>query len=179
MKKAYVKPVFLAEEFEMTTNVAGCDYHSQNKAQIYEPMQMCMGNNSGHSDQGHQIGGQQGVSGYVNENNLWSYATNGASSTDGRESNGDNFADSAYLFAGRNAECDFIWNQKDGPVGIWTTQEVSSIQDVTSDIWIADTSKRTDSSIISWIGSFARVFFGNNSGFDKHTPAYNGVKIFS
>lgn len=178
MKKAYVKPVFLAEAFEMTTNVAGCDFSAnQNKAQIWEGIHMCADKTDGH-----QIGGQQGNSGYVNPGKkdwtgLWGYATNGQFTNDGTSD--VNNPDAAFLFAGRNAECDFIWNSKSGPIGIWTNTEVNSIDQVNDSVWISNPLERTASSFISWIGSFAEVFFGNNAGFGQHTPVYDNQKIFS
>lgn len=175
MKKAYVKPVFFAEEYEMTASVANCEFNADiEKAQIWEGMQMCDGKTDGHV-----IGGQQNDAGFVNEKNLWQYATGESTADDGRISETSYYNDSAYLFAGKNSECDFIWNQKDGPVGIWTTQEFNNVNQINSSNWITDVDQRKNSGFISWIGSFAEVFFGNKAGFGQHTPAYQGEVIFS
>ena len=51
MKKAYVKPVFLAEEFEGTASVASCGYDADaaNSAlQVWHGKSLCTVGDSGH-----------------------------------------------------------------------------------------------------------------------------------
>ena len=58
MKKAYLKPVFLAEVFEGTASVATCtqDYDpTKNLMQVYNGLRVCE-----HQNEGHEIGKGQG-----------------------------------------------------------------------------------------------------------------------
>lgn len=110
MKKAYVKPVFLAEVFEGTASVATCtqDYDpTKNLMQVYNGLQACE-----HGNKGHEIGhGSSPV------NEYWSYATNGSSTNPTKPVDDPNSA--AYLFTSGQQECDFVWNSYDGEIGVW------------------------------------------------------------
>ena len=110
MKKAYVKPVFLAEVFEGTASVATCtqDYDpTKNLMQVYNGLRACE-----HTNNGHEIGkGQAPV------NNYWSYATNGSS--DNPTKAVEDLNEAAFLFTSGQQECDFVWNSYDGGIGVW------------------------------------------------------------
>ena len=165
MKKAYVKPVFLAEEFECTAAVAGCVYSSKKPAQVWEGLTFC-------DDNGHVIGGQNGSNGEVNQ--WWDYATETDNSTDGPK-NGElgSYNDFAYLFTSGSYECDFIWNSSKSDIYVWTKTE----GDLKSAI-----SKHTErkGAFATLVSTFVDFFYGIGSGACKmHEPEYLNEKIFS
>lgn len=165
MKKAYVKPVFFAEEFEGTVSVAACVYHADtNPAQIWEGMYMCA-----NEDNGHAIGGQNKQKGDVQQ--WWGYATNTSGATDANPSNGT-YNDGAYLFTDNSVTCDFVWNDKGAQVGIWTSKE----NDTSSAIW---KSSDREGAFVTLISMFTDFFFGNDANFEGHTPVYEKMEMFS
>lgn len=177
MKKAYVKPVFLAEEFECTAAVAGCAYSAKTPAQVFEGMHMCGDN----SNDGHVIGGNSGDKGFVNKGKhngvqspgFWDYATGGTGTyIDDAPHEADPNKDLAYLFTDSSTVCDFIWNSRDSQVGVWTSKEND---------WntaIANPSLRNNA-FVTLVSSFANFFFGNSANWEGHTPIYGDQKIFS
>ena len=166
MKRAYVKPVFLAEAFEGTASVAVCDYHANNNpAQIWEGMLMCQ-----KGDQGHAIGGQNGQKGDVQK--WWDYATNTKNATDANPKTGS-YNDGAFLFTSGSTTCDFVWNSKEDNIKVWTKNE----NDLSSAIW--DPSQRINGFLTKVADLFANFFLGNSAEYIGHTPSYQNQELFS
>lgn len=168
MKKAYVKPVFLAEEFENTMSVAACEYHASSKpAQIWRGTPLCSVGDSGHG-----VGGDPGTGKKVEVNNWWDYATNTKEATDANPNTGT-YNDGAYLFTSGSTTCDFVWNSTTDTVKIWTSEENNKA----TAIW--DSTKRENGFLTVIDDLFALFFFGNKAGFGNHTPVYDELKMFS
>ncbi len=166
MKKAYVKPVFLAEEFEATGSVAACVYHvTNNPAQIWEGMYMCA-----RQDGGHAIGGQNGQKGEIQ--NWWDYATNTKGATDANPKSGT-YNDGAYLFTSGSTTCDFVWNSKTDNIKIWTSEQ----DNLNTAIW--DSTKREGGFLTKVWDTFAGFFLGNSADYESHTPVYEERQMFS
>lgn len=113
MKKAYVKPVFMAEEFVASTyHVSACSdrIDPNNKLGIYH---------------GLNLGGNQNVDyekGGLDDNynatlTYWQYA--GVHSADEATEGNTN----AYLFTTRNHECDFLWDHWTDTLYVWNTPD--------------------------------------------------------
>lgn len=172
MKRAYVKPVFLAEAFEGTASVASCQYHSGvagNEVLIYNGLRLCSsGNNCSH-----KVGGNNGGKLDGDIQNYWDYATNNGVTTPPTNNNyANNGVDGAYLFTDGHTVCDFVWNGGNSQVGIWTDSERNAISDAGS--------RNPMTSIISWISESFSAFFGiQGSGSDQHKPGVNHQQFFS
>lgn len=175
MKKAYVKPVFLAEEFEGTVSVAACDYSSPtNHLAIYNGQSLCVIGDSGHHVGGSGNGGK--TEGFVQD--YWSYATNGdrSDSPTKQDYNDGYYTDlnkGAFLFTGGQTVCDFVWNGGDSQVGIWTKDK-----DIISSA-IGDADKRSlRDSFITMISSFSDFFSVKGVGSQGHKAGCKGVGEF-
>lgn len=170
MKKAYVKPVFVAEEFEGTVSVASCQYgvDAQTKIGVYDGLHICPNIHCAHD-----IGGNNGKGTDGDVQNWWNYATE---TTTGKNENGLNGPDNAYLFTSGQIECDFVWNSQDSKVGIWTQfqdQWNTAISEHNNRI-----QKENWNPVISWISSF-KQFFGIPGGEnDNHRPGIEGQGEF-
>lgn len=147
MKKAYVKPVFLAEEFVAASSYA---VGTCGPGTISQPWVINKGdlicNKNGKADNGHKVGQnkQCGLDdAYTYDTNItnWGYAEKG-----------DN---QVTLFASKL--CDFLWNPAGG-----NTDEVS--------VWNQD---RTESKVVWWTGILA-FLAGPSPSEEKHTIAYEG-----
>lgn len=167
MKKAYVKPVFLAEEFvaEMSYANNGCG------VSIYEPAlityetdakraegttaDLCSG-----SEDGHFIQYQKGNGNSKGLQDLYDY----------NEKNDTNYDYWQYATAGDNKAtlfvtvlCDFIWNPTSGNTG-----NVS--------VWDTVTGRTEGNQYGSKIiGTFMKFFTGNNAQGEGHTFKYKGT----
>ena len=122
MKKAYVKPVFLAEEFEGTASVAACGYGSSKTFEVWDGVKVCNSN-------GHEIGQGSGKSSF--EQRYISYATdnhygngkdafqpiNGTTGSYSLTNMDPNIG--SYVFTSGNFDCDFAWDSKGGYIGVW------------------------------------------------------------
>lgn len=168
MKKAYVKPVFLAEEFEGTVSVAACGYSSRNALHVWEGKNLCLVGSCAHA---------------VNRNGnalvtqWWEYATEGmvdpdAEFTNPTSENFDAYNDVAYLFTDSQTVCDFVWNGIGSEVGIWTSEK----GDVSTSM--ADHTKR-DGLFVTMIDTFSKFFDIEPSQSKQHVPGVNGEKLFS
>ena len=156
MKKAYVKPVFLAEEFVAAASYAanGCDTTRISPKYIEQGMQICR------DDPGHTVGGNKTaeIQGYYDNNTTyWQYAS---WSEDVRGGAGDSqhAAENAYLFSSEFSVCDFVWNNTANEVGVWreqTNEETGKLEWAVS--WIKD-------------ALFATFFLGTGSTIKNHTP---------
>ena len=164
MKKAYVKPVFLAEEFVGTTAVAGCGEGSVNKpVELEKGQYLCYKvkpNGSYQGDNGHQIG----------KNNApvlqyWDYA--GANKEDDEKTD-------VYLFTDSSIVCDFLWNGQGSTVKGWSTNGQES-----GLVW--DETQRTDSArnFFDFRKKLLEFFCGPNADNDNHNPGYNDKIFFS
>lgn len=168
MKKAYVKPVFLAEEFEGTVSVASCQYNvdAQTKIQVYDGLHICDVPCS------HSIGGNNGQGTKGDVQDWWNYATE---TKTGNNMDGKGGPDNAYLFTSGQIECDFVWNSQGSQVGIWTQfqdQLNTAISEHNNRI-----KKEGWNPVISWINSF-KDFFGVMGGDNNHRPGIEGKGEF-
>lgn len=160
MKKAYVKPVFLAEKFVAEQNYAakGCGTWAWDKAQIQPGMELCYKEKKGeYESDGHKVGnGNAVINTYSDDYNMyyWDYA--------GRTMNNDgsyNYSD-CYLFNREVQECDFVWNNTNEEVYGWNSSVVS---------------ERTVANVL--LGAFSNFFFGNSATISQHQPQYGGRLI--
>lgn len=168
MKKAYVKPVFLAEEFEGTASVAACEYRaSHDPLEVWNERNICSV-----GDNGHFIGKVPGAS----VNKWWEYATEGMANpqvefTNPTSNNFDAYNDTAYLFTDGQTVCDFVWNGMGSQVGIWTSEEGNVNTSV------SDHTKR-DGLFVTLIDAF-NTFFGIEPKNEQHEPGLKNQKFFS
>lgn len=171
MKKAYVKPVFVAEEFVLSDSVAAaCPINVNTSMPLFfdENTVMCFNPNSGKGDNGHQASkGDLGLS-YEGDMTYWDYARADKSTSEYQDGNGQNVSfnnGNAYLFSSSYTTCDFVWpnsetNDKD--VYVWNSWEVSL---------------RTTLHSVGQI--FSDFFFNAKSNEDNHTPGYQGSALMS
>lgn len=166
MRKAYVKPVFLAEAFEGTQSVASCGNGSINTPIELEKGQfICYTNNNGSitGDSGHVIGGQNGKKGSALE--YWDAA--------GANKEGSEKTD-VYLFTDANVVCDFLWNGQGSTVKGWSTNGQKS-----GLVW--DENERGDSAknFFDFGEKLLQFFTGAGADNSNHNPGYNGEIFFS
>ena len=164
MKKAYVKPVFLAEVFEGTASVATCtqDYDpTKNLMQVYNGLRVCE-----HQNEGHEIGKGQG-----DVKKFWSYATNEFYKS-GPDAPVSDLNSAAFLLTSGQKECDFVWNSYDGGIGVWYDKD---------DKLQADMNARDVSLVSSIIKTVANDFmsFFRGNGSKCTTIEIDGVTPFS
>ena len=154
MKRAYVKPMFVAEEYEMTECVASCGKGSINQpAIITKGVRLCSGNGQDHTFK--KDSDLQAVYG-------WSEAQKDKTS--------------AYLFTNSNIECDFLWYGGDSDVQAWSTNK----DDINSIVWKQeDREKLTADKNYSFGKKFMEFFFGIGADNENHKPGYNGYEFFS
>lgn len=178
MKKAYVKPVFLAEEFEGTASVAACDRGSSKTFEVWDGVKVCNSN-------GHEIGQGSGKSSF--EQSYISYATdnhyrngkdafqpiNGTTGSYSLTNMDENIG--SYVFTSWNFDCDFAWDSKGGNVGVWVnTKDNNSL--ITNNV-NRKTLYNNDSAGILWLAqSFMNFFRKNESGCE---PVLDGGSPFS
>ena len=169
MKKAYVKPVFVAEEFEGTENVASCAYGAdQNALQVWKGSYLCKV-----GDGGHTVGKKD-----YDAKDWWEYATEtpGANETPPTSSNLTGYNNGAYLFTDGQTVCDFVWSDSSSKVGIWTSEAGKT------DKAISKESDRTGTLnvnlFVTFISSFSQ-FFGIEPDNDQHVPGINNKAFFS
>ena len=179
MKKAYVKPVFLAEEFVGVAHVASaCGYSISKPAEVYFGVGLCdhKGGNCHTVKNSH--GGISGSYAYTykdeqgNEQqkqmSYWEYAGNSSGTK-----NGD-----AFLFTVNNGQCDFLWDSTKNEMGVWNTPDVWTNGDVrpTPDASMLG-------SVVKWLDqNFSIFFYGSNpsgGGNNDHHPGYNGGTLVS
>ena len=155
MKRAYVKPAFIAEAFEMTESVAICDRHigqgGNHPFEIDFNTKICSG------DQGHKISKGEITS---EDSPLWQYAV--------KEDN------TAYLFDGLNTTCDFVW------LGPSNGEDRVQVWGQSPDKLAANASDRK--SLFDWLGnqmSFMKFFGGCEAGENNHGLNYKTFCLWS
>lgn len=163
MKKAYVKPVFLAEEFVAETSYANttCGTGTQVALEIKDGDCFCSKDKNCAStfyengDQGtvhtlyKDVDDDAILPNNVNPDNftIWNYATYNN--------------DKAYLFGSSLQECDFVWSgNKEDQVYVWGS---------------TDKSIRTNPAnlLTKALGIVSQFFAGNGSSHGKHPVGYN------
>ena len=169
MKKAYVKPVFLAEEFVATMDhVAACPTNTWTPQELQFPIngqggtRLC---NSQKTNCSHYLGsGNATINGYYDEANKITYQQYAEWSIDDRSNAGDGVSDAtkAYLFNSGYGACDFVWNNTNQNVGVW--------------VWETENEK-WGIKLIEKFGDFGKFFFGAKADNDNHKPAINGTVI--
>lgn len=168
MKKAYVKPVFMAEEFEGLAHVTStCGYSINDPAEVYDGVGICFKKNGcNHTVDG---SGEIDTGMYSNELTYWEYASGaGASNEQGND---------AYLFTVGNGQCDFLWNSSNDDMGVWKTP------DTYTDGAVRPGLKKGDvvSDFVNWLGiGFSQFFFNNSSSNSaQHQPGYMSQVLLS
>lgn len=165
MKKAYVKPVFLADSFVMTANVAACKTGVDRALKLYTGLDVCAGCNGDTIKTNKGYVGQTYADFEDGSKTYWQYAggTDNPTTSD------------AYLFNTSSldyAKCDFLWTP-------------TSSQDMSSTIWVWNDESRTqDAETGKWnirdtFRTFAQFFCGNNGTDKQHYPTYNDNDFFS
>lgn len=181
MKKAYVKPVFLAEVFEGTANVAACERGSSETFEVWKGVSVC-------GTPGHAIGESSGKSSF--EENYISYATdnrytNTVKGKDGFQPINDEIDSysltnmgpnvGSYVFTSWNFDCDFAWDSKGGSVGVWVnTNDNNSL--ITNNVQ-RETLYNNKSAGILWLAQSFMNFFRKNEPGCK--PVLDGGSPFS
>ena len=129
MKKAYVKPVFIADTYELTSSVAGCGPVSVYSGwRINANMQICT-EKHGNQQSAHSIKQSSLDKTYIGNDDganlsYWEYATYTGKDDQGNYQFNN---DDAYIFF-NNVICDFLWNPEDqeggrGDVYVWDSIE--------------------------------------------------------
>ena len=176
MKKAYVKPVFLAEEFVAETSYAAtpCGISVGTQLKLIDGKSMCIVEN--HKNCNHVISvANAPVSGkyqdgFVRDNDAlngysqnadnsfsyWDYATK-----DGTD---------AFLFNSSIADCDFLWsgNNRDN-VQVWNSVDKGA----------ADTSKGFVIGFLNTFQSLTGLFCKNEGNGKGHVVGYDGKSFHS
>lgn len=150
MRKAYTKPVFLAEEYEMTTSVAACKTSSNAPHEIWK-MDPCSCDAPGHDVD--KTGGAP-------VHDYWDYATNNNSSNYDRGNMGDN--NGSYLFTDSQLICDFVWNEKGGDIGVWKDKETNSLVSNLDDRFFGEAGTNKGS-FVEYLGMKFMNFFRKNA----------------
>lgn len=164
MKRAYVKPVFLAEEYVAVSNyVAACGTLSwlpqlinfPSGKNTHDGTHLCENTTCAHSV-GHN--GNATIWGDYDKNT--SYKDYAEWDTSNRPNAGEDVdsATNAYLFNSGHGACDFVWDHTGSDVGVWKKDEQSN--------WFVDL-----------IGNFGDFFFGAGTNNKGHRPAINGTVI--
>lgn len=157
MKKAYVKPVFLAEEFVAASSYAtSCGVSQYSPFELKVGMDLCNGD-----DNGHYVGGSSATAEYPAQGTIsekwykdsqytnWTYAL--------KEDN------KATIFM--DVKCDFWWDPNtgnDGSVYVW------------NDVMTENRTEKHTRNHVSW--GFFKFFTGANSDDKKHSIAFEGTK---
>lgn len=164
MKKAYVKPVFLAEEFVAAASVATCLYKPNTAVNPALDLQPWMTKNDKgkypsictNGDQGHNI-----MSGELSNDDLLNYARGDGNVGDGK----------VTLFDTSGTTCDFVWLQPSSGV-----DQIQVWGDGSSDPnLVADHNGRLLKNLFDWGGqikNFMQFFANCNATDDKHGLDY-------
>ena len=165
MKKAYVKPVFFAEEYLVEASIAACT-----KASIYEALELKRGDTTlCNQNCGHVIGKgsnyhiddyythddvavpEDGTVPAVNTNTYWQYAQAEDSKI--------------TLFNTNNYECEFLWSYEDtglkNEISVWGSTSKS---------------ERPNNGIFGTGFSLVNFFLGNST---SHNLGYDGASFLS
>lgn len=169
MKKAYVKPVFVAEEFVAAASYAtSCGPASINRAiTINKGDIICNGRDNGHTA-GKDSNGKDAVintdyigtwpDGKQSPYTYWDYANQNDGKSD--------------LFSSNNYECDFLWDY-------YSTGKDEMY------VWGSATAERDSSlgtiavKIGETIVNFANFFTHSSQGLNEHKPGYMGQSFQS
>ena len=168
MKKAYVKPVFLAEEFvAAASHVAGCGDGSVNSVKEIIPgtTYLCeFHDNSCNSTLVLENSEANKLYGSHDENfkgstdlTYWDYA---------KADSAGSFNDKIYLFTQNDYECDFVWTgYRNDTVKVWGTLEKE---------------KRSTTNVFYDTFKSLTGFFRGSEAVNGHHPlGYNGSSFFS
>lgn len=170
MKKAYVKPVFLAEEFSGTANVASCAYGAtQSELQVWKGSSLCKV-----GDGGHTVGKKN-----YDAANWWEYATEtaGANKNPPTSASLNGYNNGAYLFTDGQYVCDFVWSDSDAQVGIWTSKANDTTSAISSEADRKNGILNTNL-FVTFISSFSK-FFGIEPDNENHVPGIDNKAFFS
>lgn len=169
MKRAYVKPVFVAEKFAAASSYASsaCGVSVWNALQIKDGDLLCNTHKNHCSldfDLGKSNANNDMYTGYVSDPN----AENGYNkNTDGNFSFWDYATEKdqkAYLFNSTIGDCDFLWNgDSSETIKVWNSVDKDA----------ADTSKGFIKGIIDTFQSLSLFFTGNESITGNHDVGYN------
>ena len=171
MKKAYVKPVLYAEEYEMSGSVAACALTaSVPRELIYGVTNVCSSTHGGNDGCG---------AGKIDQESNWNqyleYATDDKTTYDILDKDENKWTvdnSKVYLFTGSTIECDYIWNSNGDKEKVqkWNTSIVAErLQAGFSTLFIGDTSF-----------SLSGFLCGNEwTGSGGHDIGYMGQKTFS
>ena len=171
MKKAYVKPVFLAEEFVAAMDhVAACTTNYWTPQIIQWPTNGQPGTDLCEGNDGHSVGFNENqaliLSNHDKEKFYYDYSQKitykeyAEWNADQRPgANADDYtATNAYLFNSGHSACDFVWDNTNSDVGVWK--------------------KGTDGNwIVSLIDNFGTFFLGASANGSGHRPAINGTVV--
>lgn len=156
MKKAYVKPVFLAEEYELTQSVAVCDLSGSAPLNINLNTVLCQGGDNGHefNTSSEAYKGIYGKDANKADVTYWQYA-------------GDHGTTDHALFADDELNCDYVWDNYEDNVGVWRPGEKEGVTNL-------------GGYFVDWLGIKFSQFFHKNGGNGSsnnpgHEPGYNHV----
>lgn len=157
MKKAYVKPIFFAEEFVAEENYAakGCGTLSWDPVSIEPGMFMCDCHSINHNGQADISKKQYELDPDYSSISYWEYA--GAVT---KEDGSTDYSD-CKLFNYEHKACDFVWNKTQENIFVW-------------DSVVVDERSNWESNPV---GSFASFLLGPNAVFKNHQPSYMGTNI--
>ena len=168
MKKAYVKPVFLAEEFVAEAGVATCPYKPNSAVNEKLSLEFLWTDNEKKppvlcnvGDAGHTVYGGELFTGNGNNHEKTELLGDYAYQGDG----------TATLFDTSNTACDFVWLQPSGQgniIQVWG-------DDKADPNLVADHSLRDITKLFNWNGiqNFLRFFAGANAENDNHSINYS------
>ncbi len=163
MKKKYVKPMFMAQPYEMTEYSAACNFDVKPNTELELKMGVCLCSN----EDGHIIG-----KGDMTGEQL------SAAKDDGT---------AAYLFTNGQASCDFLWHGGSTPVQGWQDGNGDWVwaESEREAFYSADPEANGyQTTYGGWhLGTFAQSFMkfftGCEANEQNHRPAYNGMEMFS
>lgn len=149
MKKAYVKPVFMADEYELTASIANCGPVSTTRGWALVLGNQVCSEKHGNEQQAHIFENTDLIveNSYSQGLSYWDYAT-----YSGKDANGNNtYNDQVYLFVDGNNVCDFIW------------KDVTNLSGQ-SEVYVWDSIDKTGGTRTEAAGSFVKLFTGSGSG---------------
>lgn len=167
MKRAYVKPVFLAEEYVAASNyVAACGTLSWLPQLIKFPTDHKTGDGTHLCENttcAHSVGSNRNQAIIIKDkyDTNTSYEDYAGWDTSKRPNAGEDeySATNAYLFNSGHGACDFVWDNTGSDVGVWKKDEKNNN-------WFVD-----------MIGNFGSFFYGSPANGNGHRPAINGTVI--
>ncbi len=165
MKKAYVKPVLVAEPYEMTETVAWCPESQYKTINVYDGAYLCILQNCHDVDVDDKKAGINGNYTYTDAENktqtmtYWQYA--GGTSDGAASTNKD-----VFLFSTGNYACDFLWSDPKEQIYVWNSPSMDA---------------RTENNWKSTGFLFSEFFYSNDSisSGNNHAPGSTLGRFFS